>query len=78
MSLYPQNAATRELGIQIAALREAQACITDKATPAEIYGRLDDLIVLRMKQLEAASRELCASTQRAAQALCEFAEVSNG
>ena len=40
------------LQLEIGALREAHACVTDTATPAQVYGRVDDLINRRLAELE--------------------------
>lgn len=45
------TAAVSRLQSEIAVLREAHACITDTATPAILYGRVDDLINRRQDQI---------------------------
>ncbi|WP_337052511.1 hypothetical protein [Pseudoxanthomonas sp. USHLN014] len=48
------NQARRVVHLQteIGALRQAQACVTEAATPSQVYGRLDDLIQQRNAELE--------------------------
>ncbi len=41
----------KRLQSEIAVLREARECVTDSATPAVIYGRVDELINRRQDAL---------------------------
>lgn len=52
-SILPPADAARAAALmhEIATLREAHACITDSATPAVIYGRVDSLINARQDEL---------------------------
>lgn len=45
------------LQIQISALREALASVTDPAAPGVIYGRIDSLVTERQAALESLMRE---------------------
>ena len=46
-----QQALALQLQHDIAVLREARECVTHTATPAVIYGRVDDLISRRQNDL---------------------------
>lgn len=47
--------------IRIDALRQAQAVITDAATTAQVYGRIDDLIRIEQHGLADAYAQHCAA-----------------